>query len=224
MQIIRRALCRIWILLLCFLLVTEVCMITQLWLFLTPWTVAHGISQARVLDWAAIPFSRESSWPRDQTHVSCIGKWILYHWATWEALLITIVTMHSMIPFILRLTCPVGRDTNTSISHPYCIHKVFHFVNFLNFVEIHFNLWKEEWEKRFETDKLALLHVRCYVLSHLEAHVFFRNSNSPGRESLSLPSLSHLYSFPFWINNLKCVPHHCSSTPRLCSTTNQLGP
>ena len=29
-------------------------------------------------------FSRGSSWPRDQTHVSCIvctGKWILYHWA-----------------------------------------------------------------------------------------------------------------------------------------------
>ena len=25
--------------------------------------------------------------PRDWTHISCIGRWILYHWATWEALL-----------------------------------------------------------------------------------------------------------------------------------------
>ena len=25
-----------------------------------------------------------SSWPRGQTWVSCIGRWILYHWATWE--------------------------------------------------------------------------------------------------------------------------------------------
>ena len=26
-----------------------------------------------------------SSWIRDQTHVSCTGRWILYHWATREA-------------------------------------------------------------------------------------------------------------------------------------------
>ena len=35
----------------------------------------------------AISFSTESSWPRDQTHVSCIGMQILYHEATREALL-----------------------------------------------------------------------------------------------------------------------------------------
>ena len=33
----------------------------------------------------AISFSRGSSRPRDQTHVSCIGMQILYHCATWEA-------------------------------------------------------------------------------------------------------------------------------------------
>ena len=38
------------------------------------------------MEWAAIPFSRGSSWPRDRTCVSCFGRWILYHWATWEAL------------------------------------------------------------------------------------------------------------------------------------------
>ena len=30
----------------------------------------HGISQARILEWIAIPFSRGSFWPRGQTHVS----------------------------------------------------------------------------------------------------------------------------------------------------------
>ena len=30
----------------------------------------HGIFQARVLEWVAIFFSRESSWPRDRTQVS----------------------------------------------------------------------------------------------------------------------------------------------------------
>ena len=41
----------------------------------------HGILQARILEWVAMPSSRGSSWPRDQTyisHVSCIGRWVLY--------------------------------------------------------------------------------------------------------------------------------------------------
>ena len=32
----------------------------------------HGILQARTLEWVAIPSSRGSSQPRDQTHVSCL--------------------------------------------------------------------------------------------------------------------------------------------------------
>ena len=48
-------------------------------LFVTPWTVAQqaplstGISQARILDWVAISFSRGSSGPRDQTQVFCLA-------------------------------------------------------------------------------------------------------------------------------------------------------
>ena len=41
----------------------------------------HGILQARILEWVAIPFSKGSSWPRDRTHisyVSYIGRQILY--------------------------------------------------------------------------------------------------------------------------------------------------
>ena len=33
----------------------------------------HGIFQARILEWVAISLSRGYSWPRDQTHVSCIS-------------------------------------------------------------------------------------------------------------------------------------------------------
>jgi len=54
----------------------------------------HGIFQARILEWVAMPFSREFSPPRDQTWVSCIScieGWILYHWATWEAYLVSTV-------------------------------------------------------------------------------------------------------------------------------------
>ena len=31
----------------------------------------HGILQARILEWVAMPFSRGSSWPRDWTCISC---------------------------------------------------------------------------------------------------------------------------------------------------------
>ena len=50
-----------------------------------PGSLVHGILQARILEWVAISSSRASSRPRDQTHVSYIGRWILYHWATREA-------------------------------------------------------------------------------------------------------------------------------------------
>ena len=44
--------------------------------------------QAGILEWVAISFFRASSWRRDLTHIfciACIGRWILYYWATWEA-------------------------------------------------------------------------------------------------------------------------------------------
>ena len=50
-----------------------------------PGSSVFGVCQARVLEWAAISFSRGSSRPRDGTCTSCIGRRILYHWTTWEA-------------------------------------------------------------------------------------------------------------------------------------------
>ena len=50
-----------------------------------PGSSVHGILQARILEWFAISFSRGSSQPRDWTYISCIGRKILYCWATGEA-------------------------------------------------------------------------------------------------------------------------------------------
>ena len=47
-----------------------------------PGSSVHGISQARILEWAVIPFSRGSSQPRDQTQVSRIAGRLLTLWAT----------------------------------------------------------------------------------------------------------------------------------------------
>ena len=49
---------------------------------LCPW-----IFQTRILEWVSIPFSRGSSWPREQTQVSHIAGRFFTLWATREATL-----------------------------------------------------------------------------------------------------------------------------------------
>ena len=44
----------------------------------------HGILQARILEWVVMPFSRGSSWPRDQTHISCIAGGFFTTSSTWK--------------------------------------------------------------------------------------------------------------------------------------------
>ena len=69
-----------------------VCMLTHIRLFVTPWTVAcrllsPWVSQGRIVEeeWVTISSSRGSSQLRDQTRVSCVGRWALYLCDTWEA-------------------------------------------------------------------------------------------------------------------------------------------
>ena len=52
-----------------------------------PGSSVHGISQARILEWVSISFSRGSSQPRNWTwvfHGFCIGRWVLYHCVIWK--------------------------------------------------------------------------------------------------------------------------------------------
>ena len=62
----------------------SVCMLSpfsRVLLFVTPWTVtcqsplSMRILQARILEWISIHSSRGSSWPRDQTRISCLLHW-----------------------------------------------------------------------------------------------------------------------------------------------------
>ena len=60
-----------------------------------PGSSVHGILQARILEWVAISFSRGFSWSNVWTCISCIGRRILYHWATKEAWLLPILSSSS---------------------------------------------------------------------------------------------------------------------------------
>ena len=48
-----------------------------------PGSSVHGILQARILEWVAMPSARGSSQARDWTlisYISCLGTWVLYHY------------------------------------------------------------------------------------------------------------------------------------------------
>ena len=51
-----------------------------------PQSAVHGISQARILEWVALSFSKGSPWPGDPACVSCIALRFCTTWATRETL------------------------------------------------------------------------------------------------------------------------------------------
>ena len=57
--------------------------LSRVWLFETPWTVAHqGLLQARILKWVAITFFWGSSQSGDWSQNSCIAGRLFTVWAT----------------------------------------------------------------------------------------------------------------------------------------------
>ena len=57
------------------IIIIHVCMLSRVQIFVSPWTVAcqAPLSTGFSWKWVGMPFSRDSSWPRDWTHVSGIG-------------------------------------------------------------------------------------------------------------------------------------------------------
>ena len=68
-----------------------------------PASSVHGILQARILEWVGIPFSRESSWPREWTHVSCFADRYFTAWATREALKMSLFPLYSGKVILLNM-------------------------------------------------------------------------------------------------------------------------
>ena len=108
-----------------------VCVFSHVWLFTTPMTTeptdysplgssVHGIFRARILDWSASSSSRRSSWPRDQTcvsFVSCNGRQVLYHWATWESQKLKINKVHQWI-ILCNCLNSLLRDLTWNLTFP----------------------------------------------------------------------------------------------------------
>ena len=71
-----------------------------------PASSVHGILQARTLEWAAISFSRRSSWPRNRTQVSSIAGRFFINWAMWEAQ--SAIKKDEILPFATTWTDSEG--------------------------------------------------------------------------------------------------------------------
>ena len=113
----------------------------------------HGIFQAGILEWFAIPFSKGSSPPRDWTRVSCISctaSHILSHWTTWEANSsnITIIQINNsnFFCFSLKIIYTLYRSLweyflfhILSIHWYYQIWSQFYFCPFIGEVELYFH-------------------------------------------------------------------------------------
>ena len=87
-----------------------------------PGSSVIGIFQTRILEWVAISYSRGSSWLRYRTHVSCVsctGRQILYHCATWEMSLLILAwfTLHLILKFIFMILLAIFPGFGRNSSH-----------------------------------------------------------------------------------------------------------
>ena len=79
----------------------------------SPGSSVHEISQTRRLEWIVISYSRESSWPRDRIHISCIGSRFFTTSATWEAQI-------EQLCYVLKSYVPQKLRVWTSLEIGFC--------------------------------------------------------------------------------------------------------
>ena len=88
------------------------------WLFVTPWIAEYQavVLQAKILEWVAMPSSRGSSQPRDQTHISMspalAGRFFTSS-ATWEALISSVQLLSHVWLFVTPWTA--GNQASQSL-------------------------------------------------------------------------------------------------------------
>ena len=118
-----------------------------------PGSSVHGILQARALEWVAISFSRGSSQPTDQTHISSINRLILYRWATRE----------SESESEAAQSCPTLCDPMDCSLPGFSVHGIFQ-ARVLEWVVISFSRGSSRPRDRTQVSRIV---DRCfYPLSH----------------------------------------------------------
>ena len=145
-----------------------------------PGSSVHGISQARVLAWVAISFSRASSQSRDWTYICCIGRQILYHWAPRGAPLYTIYKIHIHRHFILIIFIfhfiLMHIYTHTYICHILFIHSSAN--EHLGWLLWAMMLWR--WMNRHLIPEIFYFSTSLHLNSFLASFLLTRLITRPG--------------------------------------------
>ena len=84
-----------------------------------PGSSVRGMSQGRILEWVAMPSSKGSSRPRDQTlisYVSCFGSRFFTILTTWEASIISCMAPEIKHPLSCLLLCVCWCIPNKSLN------------------------------------------------------------------------------------------------------------
>ena len=155
--------------------------------FVIPSSSVHGISmgfQARIWKLVATSFSRGSSWPKDWTCVTCIGRWILYHWATREADIYKAPPFFSPIRYYSQV---LGITVWTLLfmeGLPFCLL----YLNWLGRLKIYwlnpFINWKVVIPTFFTTHLCTKVSIPCNSHSLREKIFFYHYTNIPRLELL----------------------------------------
>ena len=122
-------------------------------LYSLPGSWVHGIIQTRMLERVAISSSRGSSWPRDQTSISCLAGGFFPCWT------------------IREYNCLLLRPLGWEFRPPLCLFPLFHVTNML-FRKLkmisHEKLWRIIAFKVFIVKKICLVSVLVVALPNLE--------------------------------------------------------
>ena len=106
----------------------------------------HGILQARILDWVAIPFSRGSSRLRDQTRVSCITGRFFIIWGSREAIYVCMAYIYDNPLQYSCLGNPMNRGAWQATVHTVA------------------KSWT--WLKRLSTEQNTHTHTHTHIYIH----------------------------------------------------------
>ena len=186
--------------------------ISQVRLFVTldcypPVSSVHGTLQARILEWAAISYSRGSSWARDWTHISCIDRGILYHWATEEALNYTKLYYFKMVKLINFTLYVFYQNCKNHLGLSLWGRRVFslqcQFPNTFWFIEVYIFFLGHHWNifrnLRISSRFSILLAYSCWsFLLFLICCIWFYFTISLGMSFLFSSFFSWLFFPVFW--------------------------
>ena len=92
-------------------------LLSHVLLFVIPWTVAHEAPLSRQESWSGLPCPPPGDLPEPGIKtviscVSCLGRQILYHWATWKAQRLNINSSSLCFPLMLGIKVSITYDSS----------------------------------------------------------------------------------------------------------------